>query len=120
MPNPTLIHPESQNVRHFVGIAELYLQLGKPKIYEVEPQVNDHYRPDIYTHAVAPTVIEYQRSRISQKRMQVKVDLFVESFRAGDHDARKLWVLSDTPYDLKIPQDFQLIQSPLYQYEKEA
>src|SRR5690625_1287432 len=88
MPNPTIIHPESQNIRHFLGIADIYMNLEKPEIFEVEPGVSEGYRPDIYTRIPDPTIIEFQRSVISRKRMQQKVDAFVDAHLQGLHDAK--------------------------------
>lgn len=120
MPNPSIIHPESQNIRHFLGLVDLYIQLGKPEVYEIEPIVNASYRPDVYMHSPHPILVEYQRSKITIKKMQEKVDHFEKSFHANEHDAKTLWILSDVSYSIKIPQGFQVIQSPIYKHEKGA
>lgn len=120
MPNPTICHPESQNIRHFLGIAEIYLYLGQPSVFEVEPQVNANYRPDAYVRCEEPMIVEYQRSKITIKKMQEKIDLFAKSCQNGEHDAKTLWVVSDITYNVTTPKGFQLIQSSLKTKEKGA
>lgn len=115
MPNPTIIHPESQNIRHFLGIADIFIQLNKPEIFEVEPVVSGTYRPDIYCRLPEATIIEFQRSTISLKRMQKKIDDFLDSHIRKLHDAKTLWVMSDTKYNISLPPGYTLIQSSLYE-----
>lgn len=120
MPNPTICHPESQNIRHFLGLADIYIQLGKPEVYIVEPPVNDKYRPDVYTRCPDPVCIEYQRSKITIKKMQEKVDNFAKAYVKGEHDAKTLWIMSDISYQVKTPESFKIIQSPIFEHEKGA
>jgi len=108
MPNPVLIHTESSKVRHFLAIADFYIQIGQPDIYEVEPYITDEYRPDVYARISEPVIIEIQRSHVSHKRMQEKVDQFVETYRAGKHDAKTLWIVSDEQYRVKCPDGFKV------------
>jgi competence CoiA-like predicted nuclease len=77
--------------------------------------VNDTYRPDCYTRLPDPTIIEFQRSTISHKRMQVKVDAFLDSYIKKEHDAKTLWIFTDTKYNITLPPGFTLIQSALYE-----
>jgi hypothetical protein len=111
MPNPSVIHPQSPKIQHYLGIADLYIQIGQPKVYEVEPKVNDEYSPDAYTRLDGEAIlIELQRTVISQKRMQQKVDAFAESFIRKQHDAKTLWIVSDYEYKIKPPTGFNIIQ----------
>lgn len=111
MPNPTLIHPESSKTRHFLAIADFYIRIGQPEKYEVEPYFDDEYRPDAYTVlAGEPILVEIQRSHISHKTMQGKVDGFVRTFQEGKHAARKLWIVSDETFRVTSPDDFTVEQ----------
>lgn len=120
MPNPTIIHPESQNCRHFIGIVDLYIQLGKPEVFEVEPVCNPNYRPDIYCRLDYPLVVEYQRSKITIKKMQEKIDNFAKAYVNGEHDAKTLWIMSNIRYNIKEPEGFRIIQSNVWEKEKVA
>lgn len=104
MPNPALIHTESSKIRHYLAIADVYIQLGKPQIYAIEPQINEQYTPDVYTRINdVPIIIEVQRSYISNKKMQQKINQFVESYRKGEHDATILWVFGNYPWKVDLP-----------------
>ena len=111
MPNPAIIHHRSNKIEHFLGLVDIYLRLKKPKIFEVEPQINDEYVPDAYTRINdRPVIIEYQRTLISTKKMQSKVDAFVESYVRKQHDARTLLIVSDHNYPkITIPSGFHII-----------
>lgn len=114
MPNPAMINMQSPKLKHFLGLVDVYIALGQPEIYEVEPQITDEYRPDAYTRINdAPTLIELQRSTISRKKFQLKVDLFVQSFKMKKHDAKRLLVYTDSPYKLTVPAGFEVIQQKL-------
>lgn len=110
MPNPTLIHPESSKIRHFLAIADFYIQAGKPEIYEVEPTIAEEYRPDAYMRLGEPIIVEVQRTRISVKRMQDKVDWFAKTHKQGKHDAKSLWIVTDVPYPISIPIGYKVKQ----------
>lgn len=120
MPNPTIIHPESQNCRHFLGIVDLYISLGKPEVFYVEPVCSSDYRPDVYCRVEHPLVIEYQRSKITIKSMQEKINNFAKAYTRGEHDAKTLWIMSDITYNVKTPEGFKVIQSNVWGKEKGA
>lgn len=114
MPNPAMINIQSPKLKHFLGLVDVFITLGQPEIYEVEPQITDDYRPDAYTRLdMVPTIIELQRSTISRKKFQAKVDMFVQSYKMKKHDARTLLVYTDTAYKLTIPSGFEIIQRKL-------
>lgn len=114
MPNPSVIHPQSPRIQHHLAVADLYIQLGQPKVYEIEPIINDEYRPDAYTRLDGePVLIELQRTVISAKKMQAKVDAFAESFVRKQHDAKTLWIVSDYVYQVKAPTGFTVAQKPI-------
>lgn len=89
--------------------------MKKPKIFEIEPQMNKEYQPDVYTIVNdRPIIIEYQRTLISAKKMQEKVNLFVESHIRKNHDAKTLLLVSDHKYPkVTIPSDYKLIRKSL-------
>lgn len=110
MPNPTLIHPQSNKINHFLGLVDLYIQMKQPAVFEIEPIINEDYRPDVYTRKEVPVLIELQLTPISLKRMQEKVDLFVKAHIKKQHDATTLWIVADTQYQVKIPAGYSVMQ----------
>lgn len=114
MTNPSMIHPQSNKIAHFLGLADLYIHMNQPKIFEVEPIINDEYRPDIYTrlHDADNTavLIELQRTLISVKRMQEKVDQFAKAYHKKEHDAKTLWIVADSEYRIAVPSGFTIVQ----------
>jgi hypothetical protein len=115
MPNPAMINYQSPKLKHFLGLVDIYISLDQPEIYEVEPQITDDYRPDVYTRLddSCPTIIEYQRSTISNKKFQAKVDLFVQAYKMQKHDAKRLLIYTDTQYRLTAPIGFEIVQRKL-------
>lgn len=76
-------------------------------MFNIEPQISNDYRPDAYMvkdghHAI----LEYQRSIISQKRMQDKVDRFVGAYAAGKHKCRVILIVSNFKYKVVAPTGF--------------
>lgn len=99
---------------HFLGLVDIYIALGQPDVYEVEPQVSDDYRPDAYTRLDGvPTIIEYQRSIVSTKKMISKVEQFVSTYHRGKHDAKRLLIISETKYNIPSYLGFHIEQKPL-------
>lgn len=113
MPNPSIIHPRSSKTHHFLGIADIYIRLNQPKIYTVEPQINDEYIPDFYTRLPDACIGEFQRSTISSKKLQEKVDQFCDAFKRKEHDAKTLLIVTDLRYSLKVPNGFNVIVKSL-------
>lgn len=89
-------------------------------MFEVEPMCNSNYRPDVYCRLDYPLVIEYQRSKVTIKKMQEKVDNFAKAHINGDHDSKTLWIMSDIRYSIKEPEGFHIIQSNVWAKEKGA
>jgi hypothetical protein len=107
MPNPPIINKRSSRIDHFLAIADLYLTLGCPDHYDVEPPFanGNGYRPDVYATIDGERVcIEIQRSHKSNRHIQAKVNGFIRTFYRGDHKARTLWIVSDRRYNVKIPE----------------
>lgn len=99
---------------------DLYLQLGKPKQYVVEPEIRGFdYRPDVATIMDGePILIEYQRSHTSNKEMQKKVNGFAQSFPA--HGCRTLWIVTDRKFKIEEPKGYQVFFKPLTQIKEGA
>lgn len=110
MPNPTMIHPESSKLKHALALVDLYIELGCPAVYQVEPNICETYRPDVYMRNPHPIIVEVQRSTVSKKKMQQKVDGFVQSYYLKQHDAKELWFISTVEYNVEIPSGFVLKQ----------
>lgn len=113
MPNPARMHHQSSKLEHFLGIADLFIRLGQPEVYEVEPYICDEYRPDVYMVKDGKhVIIEYQRSIVTLKKMQNKVDGFVASYNSGRHNCRELWIVTDYRYNVTAPSSFKVVQMP--------
>ena len=111
MPNPTIIHPESAKIRHYLAIAQFFIDIGQPEIYEIEPQFDREYVPDVYTRIDGvPIMVEIQRSHCSHRKMQGKVNGFVRTYLEGKHDAKTLWIVSNERYRLTVPEGFTVKQ----------
>ncbi|UOF90729.1 hypothetical protein LSG31_00150 [Fodinisporobacter ferrooxydans] len=110
MPKPPLIHPRSIRVNHFLAIADLYIKLDKPQVFDVEPAYFQHgYRPDVYAIIDGiPVCIEVQLSRISKKKMQDKANRFIQSYYHSEHKAKTLWIYSSIHYDVKLFGTFRI------------
>lgn len=114
MPNPALIHKQSSHLNHYLAIADLYITLNQPEPYEVEPFISEEYRPDVSTVLDGtPVLIELQRSIISNKKMQEKVNNFVATHRKDSHKAKTLLVITDYRYDLQAPPGYAVVQKKL-------
>ena len=111
MPNPARMHHQSSKLEHFLGIADLFIRMGQPQVFDVEPHITDNYRPDVYMvkddrHAI----VEYQRTIISHKKMQNKVDAFVAAYNSGRHNCRTLLIVTDYRYNVTAPSSFKIVQ----------
>ena len=100
----------SSKLEHHLGLADLYIRLGFPEIFEVEPMISAKYRPDVYmVRKERHVIIEYQRTIVTKATMQNKLDRFVESYHAGEHICTELWIVSDFKYkDVTLPTPFVL------------
>lgn len=117
MPNPAKMHTESSKRQHALAVVDTYIKLGKPKHFDVEPVFDTKYRPDAYTTIRGQkAVIEVQRSHISNKKMQDKVDGFVRTFREGKHEACIMYVVTDENFRISAPEGFKLFKIPLVSY----
>lgn len=121
MPNPTRIHPHSAKTNHFLGIADVYLRYGQPKHFLVEPELKGHpYQPDAYMiYNNKEIVVELQLSHTSEKKIQEKVDNFVDSGDKGYHSANTLWIISDLKWKAKIKNGYSLEYIPWTMEENE-
>lgn len=114
MPNPTIIHPTSTRTNHFLAIADFYIRIGQPQIYEVEPDLKHDWRPDAYTIIKGEHIaIEIQLSHKSNKVIQEKINGFADSHRRGLHQARKMWLVTDRPFKFTVPVGYDVEVLPL-------
>ncbi|MDF9626839.1 replication-relaxation family protein [Bacillus cereus] len=77
-PFPSPIRKNSQKIRHFLAIVDVYkqlLQVERPKLFQVEPKYHKGYmEPDIFTiWRKSPFFIEVQKSVYSKAVMQAKI-----------------------------------------------
>lgn len=114
MPNPAKMHTESSKRQHALAVVDTYIKLGKPQHFDVEPNFDTKYRPDAYTTIRGKkAVIEVQRSHISNRKMQDKVDGFVRTHREGKHEACIMYVVTDENFSISAPSGYKLFKIPL-------
>lgn len=109
MPNPTLIHPKTVKLEHYLKIVDTYIAAGCPPSFIPEP-VFGEYRPDAYMidRKKNPVCIEVQLTPISTKKMQTKIEQFVNTYNK-EHNATTLLLVSDNRYDkITMPKGFTL------------
>lgn len=113
MPNPTVIHPRTVKLNHYLKLVDLYIHLGCPQVYIPEPNFKE-YLPDVYMKDLKgnPICVEVQLTQISSKKMQKKLDQFVSSY-GKEHDARILLLVSDSPYKIQVPKGFNVHTIPV-------
>jgi hypothetical protein len=110
MPNPTIIHPNSTRTNHFLGIADLYMRYGQPPTFVVEPDMKHDYHPDAYmiTPNQEQICVELQLSKVSSRKIQEKVNGFMDSYREGKHHAKKLHLVTDHRFDFDHHGEFSV------------
>lgn len=114
MPNPTLIHPRTVKLNHYLKIVDFFIHAGMPAEFLPEPTLGE-YRPDAYMKDSKgnPICVELQLTQISTKKMQQKVEQFVGTF-GKEHDSKVMMLCSDNQYDkIKMPTGFHLINLPV-------
>jgi hypothetical protein len=114
-------HPES-NVRHnssklehYLAIVDTYIELKQPEFFVVEPDWAS-YRPDVYCRVGHMLwCIEVQRSKITNGKMQRKINEFVRSYRREEHDATNLWIKTGFTWNnLQAPENMDIKISPTW------
>jgi predicted methyltransferase len=104
-----MIHPNSIKTRHFLAIAEFFIRINQPKTYIVEPDLQCNYHPDVYmVYKNEHVCIEIQLTHISNKKMQKKLDEWVNAYESKKHYAKKLWIVTDQLYKLTVPEGFRV------------
>jgi hypothetical protein len=114
MPNPTLIHPKTVKIDHYLKIVDFYIHTGCPEIFMPEPAYKN-YEPDVYMKDRKGNAIcvEIQITPISTKKMQKKIDEFVATYNK-EHDAKIMLLVSDQGYPkIKMPANFKLVRIPM-------
>lgn len=114
MPNPTLLHPRSIKIDHYLKIVDFYIHTGCPETFVPEPNFKG-YKPDVYMKDLKgnPICVEIQITPISTKKMQSKMDEFVSTYKK-EHDATIMLLVSNNIYDkITIPDNFKLVRLPM-------
>lgn len=114
MPNPAMIHGKSQKVNHHLKVVDVFISLGCPVNFYIEPEYG-HYRPDAYLidELNKHICIEVQLTPISKTKMQQKIDNFVATY-LNEHHAREMYLYTDHRYDgIKIPEGFKVHKLPI-------
>lgn len=130
-PNPSPIRKNSQKIRHFLAILDVYKQLlkvEKPKVFQVEPKYKKGYmEPDIFTiWRKSPFCIEVQKSIYSKAVMQTKINRYEAYFRSMEWQ-KKSWqpkhttvfpsllILTDSQYPISS-SNFRIFQASSIQH----
>jgi hypothetical protein len=92
-------NPKNQKVEHQLKIVDTFINIGCPDECLVEPELGG-YEPDLFykDHFNRSVCVEVQLSRISQKRMQEKINNFIKE-EGVNHDARLLCIYCDYRFD---------------------
>lgn len=110
--NPPMIHTQSSKINHYLGLAEIYIRMGTPEKFTIEVKIADDFITDAVTEIDGtPVLIELQRSVVSTRKMQDKVDKFVAHY--NKHGAKHMWIFTDKPYDLSVPRGFLVEQKKM-------
>lgn len=113
LPKQSSIKRNSNKIDHFLAIADVYLDLEMPRVFDVEPRYKTNVRPDIFTFFKgAFFFIEVQNSHYTQKAMQKKIDLY-EEFYLSNEWKRFKW----QPKDKKIFPQILLFSDASYNIE---
>lgn len=114
MPNPTLIHPRTVKIDHYLKIVDFYISMNCPEKFLPEPTLGE-YKPDVYfiDGKGKHVCVEIQLTPITKKKMQKKLDQFVSSHHQRKHDAYILLIVSDKEYTLDCPQGFNVCHLPV-------
>ena len=85
------------------------MRYGQPVIFEVEPDLKCDYRPDVFMIRNGKRIfIELQLTRISNKKMQDKINRYTQSFYLKHHNVDNLWIVTDHLYNLSAPDGFNI------------
>lgn len=108
MPNPTLIHPRTVKIDHYLKIVDFFILMGCPSKFLPEPTLGE-YKPDVYfiDGNGQNVCVEIQLTPISAKKMQKKLDQFVSTY--NKHKSTILLIVSEKEYtSLKVPSGFHV------------
>lgn len=108
--NPPLIHPKSNLIDHQLKIIDYYIELKCPDKFLLEPTLGK-YEPDIFytDHMGRNVCAEIQLTKISLKKMQSKVDHFMNEF-GKEHNSKLLVICSQNEYKgLKVKEGFKVV-----------
>lgn len=114
MPKPTIIPEFSGRQHHFMSIADIYISLGQPPEFVVEPDLDCKYCPDAYAVTAKGTklLIECQLSRISNPKMQEKINDFAATY--PKHQINGLLIYyAGKEYQIQKPEGFQILQKKM-------
>ncbi|WP_078412193.1 replication-relaxation family protein [Priestia abyssalis] len=125
-PNPSLIKTSSQKIRHYLAIADFYIDIckhEKPSVFLVEPRYGSEFmQPDIFMiWKNQPFFVEIQKSIYSSKVMMEKIGRYVKYYESGEWKKQDwqqpnaacfpvLWIVSKNSYSLSLDK-IQTIQT---------
>lgn len=109
------IRENSAKLDHHLSIVDTFIELEKPDFFEVEPQW-ESYKPDVYCRIRHQLwCIEVQRSKVTNPRIQRKINEFVRSYQKEEHDALNLWVRSPYSWEkLQAPTNIDIKIAPAW------
>jgi hypothetical protein len=99
-PNPSPIKMGSQKIRHYLAIADFYIDLCQyetPRMFVVEPRYGAEFmQPDIFMiWKNEPFFVEIQQSVYSSNVMMKKIDRYQHYYKSGEWQ-KQAWQKSDS------------------------
>lgn len=112
--HPGGMNPKSVLIDHQMKIVDYYIEQNCPEKFLIEPVLGS-YEPDIfyYDHMGRSICVEIQLTKISLKKMQKKVDAFINEY-GKEHNSKLMILCSDSEYKkLKVKEGFKVTRRNL-------
>lgn len=126
-PNPTSLTKDGNKVKHFLAIADVYVDLLKvepPRVIDIEPKFGKgNPEPDIFmVWQRAPFFVEIQRSYYNAKKYEDKFERYEKYFYSDEWKnlswqpkERKIfptvWIIGEQKFNWEAP--FKVIQTTM-------
>lgn len=111
---PSAIHHKSNMIPHQLKLIDYYIEVNQPEKCLIEPILGE-YEPDLFyrDHMNRSVCVEIQLTKISKKKMQHKIDLFIKEY-GKNHDSKILYICTSINYKgLTAKDGFKIIQRNL-------
>lgn len=98
-----------------MAIVDTFIELDQPEFFIVEPEWSS-YHPDIYCRVGCMLwCIEVQLSKVSNLKMQKKINEFIRGYKRQEHDATNLWLRTNHRWEkLQAPKEIDVKIAPAW------